>query len=223
MTVSNPITELVDFTVTPTGIVEYTDLTDIDISIQKYFGQIIGAMVVTDTNRKQNKEFAAFQQRPLNKKLYIGQFDDPVSFVQALAGANEDRKNILPACYISRALDVVYTDGDDYNDLTNYATITDSTGKPKATVSKSFVKLTYSLTACSWEKETCTRIGLGLSMWMRHQRKKRDFCFSAKSMIAGTPVDLRVEVNQPKLALVRQPQRLTTITRSMLCLFSSRP
>lgn len=189
----------------PTGIVEYTDLSDIDTGLQNYFGRILGAMVVTDTSRKQNREFVDFQKRPLKEKLYVGQFDSPEEFIQKLAKSTQSQAQtakLLPACYISRGMDVTYCDGDDYPDLTYHGELHRPGGQePYAIVSKSFVKLTYTLTTLTWNKETCSRIALGLSMWTRHMKSDRGRSFQIKSMIAGAPVRPTVELNQPRLAV----------------------
>lgn len=186
----------------PTGIVEYTDLTDVDRAVRSFFGRMIDAMVVTDAERKENREFATFQAKPMKEKLYVGQFESPQEFVNQLAGKHKQRKEALPACYLSRDTAIVYCDGDDYVDMSNFATlVADGSTTPYAVVSKSFAKLTYTMTALTWNKETGSRLALGLSMWLRHTKQGRKHTFKARTMIAGAPVELKIEINQPRLAV----------------------
>lgn len=191
--------EFTEHDLDPTGVVECTDLTDIDRAVRNYFGHVINSMVVTDTNRDENREFAKFQERDVRDKLYIGQFDTPEEFIKELASQKKQGGDLFPACYLSRDPGIAYCAGDDYVDQSHCADLQDNQGHPYAIINKSFAKLTYSLTALTWNKETCGRLGLGITMWFRHNKKNRPRKFTAKTMIAGAPVKLHIEINQPRL------------------------
>ncbi|MCG3884120.1 hypothetical protein I3271_05420 [Photobacterium leiognathi] len=196
--------KLFDFDITSneeTGIVEYTDLTDIDRAMAKFWGNVLNSMTVTDTARKENREFVGFMKKPINEMLFVGQFDDPISFMHHVVAKRPDFKTMLPCCYLSRDPSIVYCDGSDYVDLIDFATITDSNGNVTANVSKSFLKLNYTITSLCWDKSTAGRIGLGLSMYLRRNKRNRPHTFKAKSMIAGTPVLLHIEINQPAMIM----------------------
>lgn len=183
-----------------TGDIEVTDLTDIDRAVARVIGGAIDSMVVTDKKRRENTEFDRFTAKSIKEKLYIGQFDDPASFLSTLAKNSkqdslQERKNMLPVFYLYREPGFSFTDGSDYVDLTNCAELLDQNGQRYANINKSFLKLSYTLTALAWEKATVTRMGLGMTMRMRHARNGRKYAFKAKTMIAGSSVDLHCEID----------------------------
>ncbi|MEC6832972.1 hypothetical protein VXS06_14490 [Photobacterium toruni] len=182
-----------------TGIIEYTDLTDIDRAMAKFWSGVLDMMTVTDTVRQENREFVSFMKKPVNEKIYAGQFDDPYSFMRHVVATKPNFKTMLPCCYLSRDPSITYCDGTDYVDLIDFATITDKNGNDTAIVTKSFLKLNYTITSLCWDKSTAGRLGLGISMFLRRNKMKRPHVFKAKSMIAGTPVELHIEINQPAL------------------------
>lgn len=187
-----------------TGKIEYTDLTDIDRSVACFFGSMLDSMTIADLDRNENKEFDSFVKKPVYEKLYISQFDDTYSFLEKLAAKTNDdkkRKNLLPCCYISRDPSISYCDGSDYVDMPDYATLVKPTGEPFANVSKSFTKLNYTITSLTWNSSTASRLAVGISMFLRKNKKGRPHTFTAKSMIAGTAVILNVEINQPALVV----------------------
>lgn len=177
-----------------TGFSEVTDLTDIDKAVAKVIGKALQTMVVTDTKRKTNSEFYRFTQKPMKEKLMIGQFDDVNTFVSTFAGSETPRNSIFPIVYLYRDSSIVFADGTDYKDIMYQAEIMDNNGNKTANIHKSFVKLTYTVTALAWEKSTSDRLGLNLAMWLRHM-KNTERSFTAKTMIAGAAVELKGEIN----------------------------
>lgn len=185
-----------------TGIIETVDLTDIDRAVAGVFQTALGQMVVTDAARPQNREFASYERRPMAKKLYVGQFDEPQDFVTKLVSkSNDEREQIFPAAYISRDPSITYVDDGGYVDMTGYAEIFNSQGDKTCTVNKSFALLTYTLNLLTWDRSTLSRMGLGVTLFARHQLPYRKRRFTAKTMIANAPVTLNGEINMPKAVI----------------------
>lgn len=189
----------------PTGRVETTDLTDIDRAVGSYFRKALAELVVTDKARPENREFSDFERKDINHKLFAGQFDDPQEFVSKLVAkspdASKERSQLFPVCYISRDPAISFTDGSDYADITHYGDIRNADGTIKAVVNKSFAKFNYSINALAWDKATIGRMGLGIAMFARHQMAFRGRHIEAKTMIAGTPTTLNLELNIPRDAI----------------------
>lgn len=200
-----------------TGECEYMDLTDIDRAVASFFGRVLSSFVVTDEERAENREFVTFKQKPLNRQLYVGQFDTVPEFLKEIKSKlkpDEDAKSILPACYISRDPAITYCDGTDYIDIEGFATIENQQGKTIGVVNKSFAKLNYTISALAWNKSTVDRLAIGLTMWLRHTKTKlkitdnvdvvptnRLHCFKAKTKIANTAFDINIEINAPKITI----------------------
>lgn len=182
------------------GSVEHTELTDIDRAVGSFFQMIIDNLKVADEARKENEEFARFCSRPRNQKLYSGEFSSPQEFLTKLASklkitVDSDRNNLLPTAYITRDPVVTFCDGSDYADISGVAELTNGdTGVPYAIVNKSYARLTYIITTLAWSKATLSRIALGLLMWNRHTKNGRKHVFSAKTMLAGSPMDINIEL-----------------------------
>ena len=189
-----------------TNIVEYTDLTDVDRALAAFWARLLNRMTVTDTNRLENREFVTFMRKPLNEMIYCGQFDDPTSFVQHLLSKTKetDREYTLPTCFLSRDPSIAYCDGTDYFDLVDMGALVDGAGNRTAQVDKSYLKLNYTLTTLCWNKSTAARLGLGISMYLRRNKRGRERTFKAKTMLAGVPVVIHIEINQPAL-IIGQP------------------
>ncbi|HIF9321691.1 TPA: hypothetical protein ACX6QP_002188 [Photobacterium damselae] len=190
------------------GAIEYTDLTDIDTAVANMFGRHIHRMVVVDGTRKENKEFDGFQKRDITQKFHIGQFDDPFSFLKKLlsktpddatANPNKNRSTMLPCCYLYRDLSVGFCDGSDYVDIPDFAELKNEKGDVYAIVSKSFMKINYTISSMAWNKPTASRLGIGLAMYLRKNKRDRPHVLKAKSMIAGAPVVLNIEINEPQM------------------------
>lgn len=189
----------------PTGKTETIDLTDIDRAVGRYFRDAIAQLMVTDIERPENREFNDFVIKPINEKLFAGQFDDPQEFVSKLVAKTPDsgneRSKIFPACYINRDQSIAFCDGSDYADITHFADIYNPDKTIKAVINKSFAKFNYSVNALAWDKSTISRLGVGIAMFARHQMPYRSRKITAKTMIAGTPVELNLELNIPKDSL----------------------
>ena len=186
-----------------TGMVEYTDLTDIDRALAAFWANRLNSMTVTDTKRLENREFTTFMKKPVREMIYCGQFDDPISFVQHLLSKTKesDRAYTLPACYLSRDPSITYCDGTDYVDLVDMGTLVDADGNRTAQVSKSYLKLNYTLTSLCWTKSAAARIGMGISMYLRRNKRDRARALTAKTMLAGVPVALNIEINNPAMVI----------------------
>ena len=188
-----------------TGATEHVNLTDIDRAVAGFFQHVVNTLTVTDIERDENQEFARFCDRPKNRKLYAGKFKDPEHFVRTLASKlgkdiHSDRKELLPACYISRDNSLTFADGNDYKDATDVARLSNSSG-PYAQLNHSFLKLSYTVTGVAWTEPTLTRLMLGLMMWLRHTKAGRPHTFNAKTMIANAPIECLVSVGSKKDAI----------------------
>ncbi|UTM60425.1 hypothetical protein L4174_023870 (plasmid) [Photobacterium sp. CCB-ST2H9] len=192
----------------PSGPVEHTDFTDINRAVATFAGGVLNALVITDTERKENQEFARFANKSIREKLFLGRFEDAQSFIQEVAAKRKsipgkgekepDIRSLLPACHIYRETEFSFTEGDDYQDLTGFGELSGDSGNVFASINKSFVKLTYTLVVLSWNRETADRIALGFSMWLRHTKKGRKHVFSAQTKIASASIRSTIEVNTPR-------------------------
>jgi hypothetical protein len=183
-----------------TGMTEHTDLEDVDRAVAGFFKAVVSSLVVTDTARPENKEFARFVDRPSNRKIYMGSTPDTQTFVRKLVkklGQGENaipRNELLPAVLISRDPGFTFADGTDYTDLTHYAAMTNDSSEIYAHVNKSFVKMTYTIKAVAWNRPTLNRLALGLMMWIRHTKQGLKHTFQAKTMLAGAPLTVNVSI-----------------------------
>ncbi|CAH0543013.1 hypothetical protein [Vibrio marisflavi] len=185
------------------GKTEHTDLTDIDRAVAGFFQHVIDTLTVTDTKRKENQEFARFVDRDKSTKLYTGRFTDPNHFLQKLVGklgdkVKNERNHVLPTSYITRDQSLVFSDGSDYTDMTQSATLNTESGEAYAYLNKSFLKLNYELTVIAWSEPALIRIMLGIMMWLRHTKNGRQHVFKAKTMIAGAPVESAITITSPR-------------------------
>ncbi|HIF9347090.1 TPA: hypothetical protein ACX6RX_003201 [Photobacterium damselae] len=197
-----------------TGMVECTDFVDVDRAMLSFIGRIVNAMTVTDTKRAENREFAAFIEKPLNERLYSGYFETPQEFIRTLKSKSNDKttdiKTLLPSMYLSRDLNISFCDGSDYIDIANaYQICSKEDDKPYANINKSFSKLNYTLTCLAWNKSTCDRIALSILMWLRNIKKRqtgkesnknpsntdRLTNFIATTKIAGVTIPQAIEIN----------------------------
>ncbi len=190
-----------------TGKVEHTDLTDIDRAISGFFQNVVHSLTVTDVNRVENKEFARFADRNAEVKVFSGRVEDEQDFVRKLVakycGGDEGRarNEILPACYVTRDPSFAFADLGEYVDAQNVGQLENDEGAVYATLNKSYLRMTYTLTAVAWSKPTLTRMMLGIMMWLRHTKAGRQHTFDAKTMIAGTPIVSRVSIEGRREAL----------------------
>ncbi len=208
-----------------TGMVEITDLTDIDRAVSSFIQGLFGVMTVTDVDRPENKEFARYADRGDKYKLFYGQFDDPNDFLSKVAakiGIDIDKKRnaILPTAYISRDPSISFADGSDYVDATNIDQLANDNGV-YATVNQSFVKLNYTVTGVAWSRPTLERMMLGLMLWLRHAKKGRKHTFTAKTMLAGAQVESTISVLSRKevvgdvVEIPREQNRIVAMSVSL--------
>ncbi|WP_432773930.1 hypothetical protein [Vibrio parahaemolyticus] len=182
------------------GAVEHTELTDIDRAVGSFFQMILDSLVVVDGNRKENEEFARFVSRERQTKLYAGEFLTPQDFLTKLTAKTGEqvkskRNELLPVAYITRDPVVGFSEGSEYIDVTAAAMLTNAaTGEKYAQVNKSFVRLTYIITTLAWSKSTLSRMALGLMMWTRHKKHGRKHVFQAETQLAGSPVQVNIEL-----------------------------
>lgn len=184
-----------------TGITEHTDLEDVDRAVAGFFKMVVNSLVVTDTSRLENREFAAFAKRPPTKKVFITRTQDTQSIVRKLVKSLCDgpdavpRDAVLPAVVISRSPGFAFADGSDYIDLPRVSDLKNSqTGKTYAYVNKSFVKLNYTLKAIAWNEQTLNRLSLGMMMWIRHTKQGLKHTFKARTMLAGASVEVNISI-----------------------------
>ncbi|HHY0551849.1 TPA: hypothetical protein ACVU5P_004168 [Vibrio parahaemolyticus] len=199
----------------PSGLVEYTDLTDIDRAVAAFLLRIICSFTLTDETRKENKEFMQFLKRDNNTKLYLGLFDSHEDFLKKLSSERQKKSktkseeelktlinDMLPVFYVGRDLTFVYNETDGHTDEKWTDTLVDDPNKENpvtlAKVSKSYPRLTYNVSVLAWEKSTISRLATGLTMWLRHTKLKRPHTFEADTIIAGAPMKLKVSVEAAK-------------------------
>lgn len=177
------------------GAVEHTELTDIDRAVGSFFQTVIDSLVVIDGKRKGNEEFTRFAAKDKNEKIYGGDFESPNDFLTKLTQkTKQNRHNMLPVCYQSRDPVVSFNDLSEYVDITAMGTLTNDAGEAYASVNKSYVRLTYTITVLAWNKATLSRIAIGIMMWMRHRKNGRQHVFKAATKLAGAPIDINIEV-----------------------------
>lgn len=197
---------LLDFTeetIVPTGVVEHTDLTDIDRAVARFFMGVVDSLVVTDAERPENKEFATFVKRDKKQKMYLGTYDTHQEFLKDLVSKSKTdeagaKNELLPVFYMSRDPSLSFADGSDYVDQTHFDKVKNENGEVFAVLSKSFVKVTYTIHALAWNKSTLSRMGLGLAVWLRHIKKGRKHTFKAKTSLAHIDIESSVSVDIPK-------------------------
>ncbi len=183
-----------------TGKVEHTDLTDIDRAVAGFFQGLVHSLTVTDTARVENQEFARFADREAKVKVFSGRVDSEEDFIRKLVakycgGDNARARNeILPACYVTREPSFAFTELGDYVDVKDVARLSNADGKTYATVNKSYLRMTYTLTAVAWSKPTLARLMLGVMMWLRHTKQGRQHTFEAKTMLAGAPLTSSISI-----------------------------
>lgn len=183
-----------------TGLTEHTDLEDVDRAVAGFFKAVISSIVVTDTSRPENKEFARFVERPSSRKIYMGSAPDTPTFMRKLVaklckGNNAvPRNELLPAVLISRDPGFSFSDGSDYTDLTHFGSLRSESEETYAHVNKSFVKMTYTVKAVAWNRPTLNRLALGMMMWIRHTKQGLKHTFKAKTMLAGTPMTVNISI-----------------------------
>lgn len=183
-----------------TGLTEHTDLEDVDRAVAGFFKAVVSSLVVTDTERRENKEFARFAERPSNRKIYMGSAPDTQQFVRKLVaklGSGENaipRNELLPAVLITREPGFTFADGMDYGDLTGHGELKNQAEEAYANVNKSFVKLNYTIKAVAWNRPTLNRLALGMMMWIRHTKQGLKHTFQAKTMLAGVPLNVAISV-----------------------------
>lgn len=196
-----PIIELPFLYADYCGAVEHTELTDIDRAVASFFQTVINSLVVVDTTRRENSEFARFVARDKQSKLYAGTFESPQDFLTKLTAktgkqVSSERNELLPVAYISRDPALTFVSDAADIDATNMGELTnEETGEVYATVNKSFVVMQYSINILAWSKETLSRIAFGLMMWTRHKKSGRPLVFQAESRIAGAPVQLNIKLS----------------------------
>lgn len=201
--------------VEPTGQVEHTDLTDIDRAVGSFILGIVERFEITDRKRKENTEFVSFIERPRETKVYSGIFDSHTEFLQKLsskvqkesksdAGGEKvmERNNMLPVIYVGRDMTFSYNSTDGYVDQTWFQTLTGENEAGKTVeigkLNKSYPRLTYNVNVLAWNKSTIARLATGITMWLRHTKKGRKHTFTARTEIAGIPVDLNVSVESAR-------------------------
>ncbi|HBN6266141.1 TPA: hypothetical protein L3N15_004122 [Vibrio parahaemolyticus] len=195
----------------PSGLVEHTDLTDIDRAVAAFLLRVICSFTITDRARKENKEFAQFIDRADNTKLCLGIFDSHEDFLKKWSAecqkrskakvgdeTKTQRDDMLPVFYVGRDLTFVYNETDGHNDETWCETLYDDPDAENPVtlgkVNKSYPRLTYNVTVLAWEKSTISRLATGVTMWLRHTKLGRKHTFSADTIIAGAPMQLGVSV-----------------------------
>ncbi|EJL6752037.1 hypothetical protein NMS21_004827 [Vibrio alginolyticus] len=188
------------------GKVEHTELTDIDRAVAAFFQNVLDSLVVTDTKRRENSEFSRFVGRNKSRKIYYGNFNDPVSFLSKLTAKLGDkvkanRNELLPVCYITRDPVIGFVDGAEYVDIPDCGELTNEKGQPYAVINKSFVALTYRINTLAWNQSTLSRLALGLMVWLRHTKGKRKHVFRAKTMLASTEMEISIEIRGRKDAM----------------------
>ncbi len=202
-----------------TGKVEHTDLTDIDRAIAGFFQNVVHSLTVTDSDRVENQEFARFADRPAKVKVFSGNVEGEEDFIRKLVakycGGDEARarNEILPACYITRDPSFAFADLGEYVDVQAVGSLSNEEGEIYATINKSFLRLTYTLTAVAWSKPTLTRLMLGIMMWLRHTKSGRQHVFEAKTMIAGSPIVSTLSVEGRREAMGESGDIVLTETR----------
>ncbi|MCG6387509.1 hypothetical protein K6U51_12720 [Vibrio fluvialis] len=184
-----------------TGITEHTDLEDVDRAVAGFFKMVVNSLVVTDTSRLENREFASFAKRNPQRKVFITRTQDTEATVRKLVKALCDgpdavkRNEVLPAVVIHRSPGFLFSDGTDYTDLSRVSELKNSEGdRTYAYVNKSFVKLTYTLKAIAWNEQTLNRLALGMMMWIRHTKQGLKHTFKAKTMLAGVATEVNISI-----------------------------
>lgn len=188
------------------GEVEHTDLVDVDRAVSGFIKMVVNSLVVTDTERTENKEFARLVERDANSKVFFGESQDPSSFARQLVSkfvskGKKERHAILPAVLVSRDPTIMFADSGEYIDLTGAAELSGSNGT-YAMLNKSFLTLTYNLLFVAWSRPTLDRLALGLLMWLRHTKSGRKHVFSAKTKLAGSPMQLKIAIKARKDASI---------------------
>lgn len=182
-----------------TGITEHTDLEDVDRSVATFFKMVVNSLTVTDTSRLENKEFASFSARDANRKVFMSRTPDTQAIVRKLVKKLCDGKNplprneVLPAVIIHRSPGFVFSDGSDYVDNTRVGGLKDG-DELRYYLNKSYVKLSYTLKAIAWNEQTLNRLALGMMMWIRHTKQGLKHTFHARTMIAGSPIEVSISI-----------------------------
>ncbi len=188
-----------DFTTTSQlNETEVTDLVDIDRRVAEYFMDAIHMFSVTDTERKENKEFVNFMNLDAKLKVFYGQYDDPKQFIDKLASKKlRERDNLLPAVYIGRQPTITFADGSDYVDEHCQDIHRSSDDSILGQVYKSYLKITYDVSLLAWNQAVSDRLALGLAMWLRNPKAKKR-TFTAQTKVANTALESQISLEGKK-------------------------
>lgn len=186
------------------GYLEVTSLDDVDIAVVNKIATVINRLKLDGLSAKANPRLAAFANRPIKEKIAMGEFDTPRGFLRALSKQGKN-KITLPCVYVSRDPSFHFSDLDTHKDQSNVGQIHDENNNFLGSADLSFLNLNFQVNVVGWQNDNIDAIALLLVKWLRH--KHPDHAFTAKSMIAGTPIEISIQFNDRHMISVENNSR----------------
>lgn len=197
----------------PNGKREMSSTSDVDAALANAILSVFDGIEVND-NRSSAKPFRQFLQRSARDKLKIGAFDDVETFLLAMRSANGGRRDDESTSYSQinpDALPVINlgrTPGFQMHDNThavedyNAGAMLDDNDEPVALLSLMPIEISYSIMMLANEKETLSMLVGTVAGWLRQYAAYGSTHFTAKSQLAGYPLELSCMFRDPKDVLI---------------------
>lgn len=181
------------------GQLEVNSLNDVDIAVVNKIATVIHRLKIDSLSAQANPRLAAFANRPIKEKIAMGEFDTPRRFLRALSKQGKDKIS-LPCIYVSRDPSFGFSNLDMHKDQSDVGQFFDDDGAYLGSADLSILSLNFQVNIVGWQNDSIDAIALLLVKWLRH--KHPDHSFTAKSIIAGTPIEIAIKFEERHIVSV---------------------